>query len=187
VVAAGGYPSSYAKGTPMQVGSPPAGTNIFHAGTAIKNGQLETSGGRVIAAQAIAEDLELAVKKAYEGVGVITFDKMYYRKDIAHRALKPASSTEEALTYASAGVSIDAGNQFIERIKKAVASTKRPGADALIGGFGGIFNLKAAGYKEAPMLVSAIDGVGTKLMIGKSQGTKGVIKGLLISYSSAHE
>jgi phosphoribosylamine--glycine ligase/phosphoribosylformylglycinamidine cyclo-ligase len=151
----------------MQVGSPPADTNIFHAGTAINNGQLETSGGRVIAAQAIAENLEQAVKKAYEGIGFINFDKMYYRKDIAHRALKSTTSTTEALTYASAGVSIDAGNQFVERIKKAVASTKRPGADALIGGFGGEFHLKAAGYTEAPILVSAIDGVGTKLMIGE--------------------
>jgi phosphoribosylamine--glycine ligase/phosphoribosylformylglycinamidine cyclo-ligase len=159
----------------MQVGSPPADTNIFHAGTTIKNGQLETSGGRVIAAQAVAENLEQAVKKAYEGIGFINFDKMYYRKDIAHRALKPTSSTTEALTYASAGVSIDAGNQFVERIKKAVASTKRPGADALIGGFGGEFHLKAAGYTEAPILVSAIDGVGTKLMIGEFHDIEGII------------
>jgi phosphoribosylamine--glycine ligase/phosphoribosylformylglycinamidine cyclo-ligase len=158
----------------MQVGSPPGDTNIFHAGTTIKNGQLETSGGRVIAAQAVAENLEQAVKRAYQGVELINFDKMYYRKDIAHRALKPTSSSAEALTYASAGVSIDAGNQFVERIKKAVASTKRPGADALIGGFGGEVDQEAAGYAGAPILVSAIDGVGTKLMIGKYRGIRGV-------------
>ncbi|TVY85202.1 Bifunctional purine biosynthetic protein ADE1 [Lachnellula suecica] len=164
VVAAGGYPGSYAKGTPLQVGTTSADTNIFHAGTAIKEGQLQTSGGRVIAAQATAETLEQAVKKAYEGVKLINFDKMHYRKDIAHRALKPAT---EALTYASAGVSIDAGNQFVERIKKAVASTSRPGADAIIGGFGGEFDLEAGGYTRVPILVSAIDGVGTKLMIAQ--------------------
>lgn len=67
VVAAGGYPGSYAKGTPMSVEAPSAETNIFHAGTSIKNGQLQTSGGRVIASQAVAENLEQAVKKAYVG------------------------------------------------------------------------------------------------------------------------
>lgn len=67
VVAAGGYPGSYAKGTPMSLSAPPPDTNIFHAGTTIKDGQLQTSGGRVIAAQAVAESLEQAVKKAYTG------------------------------------------------------------------------------------------------------------------------
>lgn len=164
VVAAGGYPGAYAKGTPIQISSTPADTNIFHAGTVIKDSVLQTSGGRVIAAQATAENLEQAVQKAYEGVKCINFDNMYFRKDIAHRALNPA---HEALTYASAGVSIDAGNSFVERIKKAVSSTSRPGADAIIGGFGGEFDLEAAGYTRVPVLVSAIDGVGTKLMIGE--------------------
>lgn len=61
VVAAGGYPGAYSKGTPMKVREPPANTNIFHAGTTIKDGQLQTSGGRVIASQATAETLEDAV------------------------------------------------------------------------------------------------------------------------------
>jgi len=168
VVAAGGYPGSYAKGTPMTVGNPPADTNIFHAGTTIKDGQLQSSGGRVIAAQAVAESLEQAVKNAYTGVDSIKFDKMFYRKDIAHRAFKPTAATREALTYASAGVSIEGGNQFVERIKAAVASTKRPGADAEIGGFGGEVDLDKAGYAGSPVLVGAIDGVGTKLMIAQA-------------------
>lgn len=62
---------------------------------------------------------------------------------------------------------IEAGNQFVERIKKAVASTRRPGANAEIGGFGGEVDLHAAGYINAPVLVGAIDGVGTKLMIAQ--------------------
>jgi phosphoribosylamine--glycine ligase / phosphoribosylformylglycinamidine cyclo-ligase len=168
VVAAGGYPGAYTKGTPMTVDTPPADTNIFHAGTVIKDAQLQTSGGRVIAAQATAESLKEAVKKAYAGVGCIKFDKMFYRKDIAHRAFRPTASTKEALTYASAGVNIDAGNEFVERIRRAVASTRRPGADAEIGGFGGEVDLDAAGYVKAPIMVGAIDGVGTKLMVAQA-------------------
>jgi len=170
VVAAGGYPGVYAKGTPMVVKAPPPKVNFFHAGTTIKDGQLKTSGGRVIAASSTAETLEEAVKQAYSGVDQIAFDKMQYRKDIAHRAFRPATSTKEALTYASAGVNIDVGNDFVERIKKAVASTRRPGADAEIGGFGGEIDLDLAGYTSAPIMVGAIDGVGTKLMIAQAMG-----------------
>ncbi|KAK5162636.1 hypothetical protein LTR04_003197 [Oleoguttula sp. CCFEE 6159] len=72
---------------------------------------------------------------------------------------------QESMTYAGAGVSIDAGNALVKRIKAAVASTKRPGADAEIGGFGGALDLQAAGYDKAPILVQAIDGVGTKLKV----------------------
>ncbi|KAK2628416.1 hypothetical protein QTJ16_001519 [Diplocarpon rosae] len=168
VVAAGGYPGNYAKGTPLIVDSTPAGTNIFHAGTTFSDGQLQTSGGRVISAQSTAETLEQAVENAYTGVKSIKFDNMFYRKDIAHRAFNPRVATQEALTYASAGVSIDGGNEFVERIKAAVASTKRPGADAEIGGFGGEVDLDKAGYAGAPVLVGAIDGVGTKLIIAQA-------------------
>ncbi|KJX99507.1 phosphoribosylformylglycinamidine cyclo-ligase-like protein [Zymoseptoria brevis] len=78
-----------------------------------------------------------------------------------------SSKTQDktAMTYADAGVSIDAGNQLVKSIKAAVASTRRPGADAEIGGFGGALDLAAAGYKEAPTLIQAIDGIGTKLKI----------------------
>lgn len=68
------------------------------------------------------------------------------------------------LTYASAGVDIDAGNSFVDKIKPLAASTKRPGADGALGGFGALFDMAALDYKD-PVLVSATDGVGTKLMI----------------------
>lgn len=68
------------------------------------------------------------------------------------------------LTYSDAGVDIDAGNLMVEKIKPAVRSTMRSGADGEIGGFGGLFDLKAAGFKD-PILVAANDGVGTKLKI----------------------
>lgn len=169
VVSAGGYPDAYAKGTPMQVQSAPAGINIFHAGTKLdSDGNLVTSGGRVIAATATAETLKSAVAKAYDGVKLINFDKMYYRKDIAHRAFRAIAGNTESLTYAQSGVSIDAGNELVNRIKRAVASTRRPGADAQIGGFGGEVDLSGAGYPGAPIIVGAIDGVGTKLAIAQA-------------------
>lgn len=68
------------------------------------------------------------------------------------------------LTYSDAGVDIDAGNLMVEKIKPAVRSTRRPGADGEIGGFGGLFDLRAAGFID-PVLVAANDGVGTKLKI----------------------
>ncbi|SDU13254.1 phosphoribosylformylglycinamidine cyclo-ligase [Stappia sp. ES.058] len=68
------------------------------------------------------------------------------------------------LSYADAGVDIDAGNALVKRIKPLVKATARPGADGEIGGFGGVFDLKAAGFTD-PVLVAANDGVGTKLKI----------------------
>jgi len=75
------------------------------------------------------------------------------------------------ISYADAGVSIDAGNQLVEIIKPACKSTRRPGCDADLGGFGGLFDLAAAGYNsEDTVLIGATDGVGTKLRI--AQATK---------------
>lgn len=74
------------------------------------------------------------------------------------------SNETKGLTYAQSGVDIDAGNAMVEAIKPLVRATARPGADAVIGGFGGLFDLKAAGFKD-PVLVAANDGVGTKVKI----------------------
>jgi phosphoribosylformylglycinamidine cyclo-ligase len=73
-------------------------------------------------------------------------------------------ANKHGLTYAEAGVDIDAGNRLVELIKPLVRATARRGADAEIGGFGGLFDLKKAGYAD-PILVAASDGVGTKLKI----------------------
>jgi len=73
------------------------------------------------------------------------------------------------ITYAEAGVDIDAGNALVERIKPAAKRTMRPGVMAGLGGFGGLFDLKAAGYAD-PILVAATDGVGTKLRIAIDTG-----------------
>jgi phosphoribosylaminoimidazole synthetase len=73
------------------------------------------------------------------------------------------------LTYAQAGVDIDAGEALVEAIKPLAKATRRPGADASLGGFGALFDLKAAGYAD-PLLVTTTDGVGTKLKIAIESG-----------------
>ncbi len=83
------------------------------------------------------------------------------------------SDTSEApktgLTYASAGVDIDAGERLVDAIKPLAKSTRRPGAEASLGGFGALFDLKAAGFND-PLIVSTTDGVGTKLKIAIETG-----------------
>ena len=76
---------------------------------------------------------------------------------------------DKGLTYAEAGVDIDAGNRMVELIKPLVRATARAGADAEIGGFGGLFDLKRAGFSD-PVLVAATDGVGTKVKIAIETG-----------------
>ena len=76
---------------------------------------------------------------------------------------------KDGLTYAQAGVDIDAGTRMVELIKPHVRSTRRSGADGEIGGFGGLFDLKAAGFSD-PVLVAANDGVGTKVKIAIESG-----------------
>jgi phosphoribosylformylglycinamidine cyclo-ligase len=74
------------------------------------------------------------------------------------------SSDNKSLNYKDAGVNIDAGNDLVEKIKPLAKSTTRAGADSDLGGFGGLFDLAKTGYED-PILVSATDGVGTKLKI----------------------
>jgi phosphoribosylformylglycinamidine cyclo-ligase len=76
---------------------------------------------------------------------------------------------KDGLTYKDAGVDIDAGEELVARIAPAARATRRPGADADLGGFGGLFDIKAAGFKD-PVLVAATDGVGTKLKIAIETG-----------------
>ncbi len=90
VMASGGYPGKYNSGDVMSgiEEAQQAGAYVFHAGTASKDGQFVTNGGRVLGVTAIDSDIKQAVDKVYQAVGKIQFKGMHYRKDIAHRAIK---------------------------------------------------------------------------------------------------
>lgn len=159
VAAAGGYPGDYVRGETLTIDSSPNESVspdriVFHAGTTLSGSTVKTAGGRVIVATSIAATLEDAIADAYTLMSTIHFKDMHYRTDIGQKALqrKKGLSNGQAMSYAGAGVSVSSGNELVDRIKPMVASTARPGASASIGGFGGDFNLSAAGYKEVSLM-----------------------------------
>lgn len=77
-----------------------------------------------------------------------------------------SKNNSKIITYKDAGVNIEAGNKLVKEIKTIVKKTKRPGIEGAIGGFGALFNIRKAGYKN-PVLVSATDGVGTKIILAE--------------------
>jgi phosphoribosylamine---glycine ligase len=89
VISSGGYPGSYEKCKPIYGLDGPYedGVTVFHAGTSNADGKIVTNGGRVLGVTAVDENIEKAIQKVYRGVGKITFDGAYYRKDIAAKAL----------------------------------------------------------------------------------------------------
>ena len=87
---------------------------------------------------------------------------------------EPDTESNTAVTYRDAGVDIDAGNRLVAAIRPLAKATRRPGADADLGGFGALFDLKSAGFRD-PVLVSATDGVGTKLKIAIDTGRHSTI------------
>ena len=94
VASSGGYPGSYKSGVPISgltAAAQVPGVTVFHAGTALIGGQMVTAGGRVLGVTAAASSLQEALARAYQAMAEIHFEGMYYRRDIAHRALKSAA------------------------------------------------------------------------------------------------
>ncbi|KFW82879.1 Trifunctional purine biosynthetic protein adenosine-3, partial [Manacus vitellinus] len=167
VMASQGYPGAYPKGLEITglAQAQQLGLEVFHAGTALRDGRVVTSGGRVLTVTALGHDLPTALQQANRGVASIHFQGAIYRKDIGARAIAFLRQSR-GLTYKNSGVDIAAGNTLVQKIKPLAAATSRSGCNAELGGFAGLFDLKAAGYRD-PILVSGTDGVGTKLKIAQ--------------------
>lgn len=177
VLASKGYPGSYSKG--MKI----SGINevldkprylVFHSGTAQKDEEIVTNGGRVMVVVYLGNDLITAIRQAQGAAELIQFEGKQYRKDIGHKAISKLLGTGFGLTYQDAGVNIVAGDTLVHAIQPLAAKTLRKGVIGSIGGFGGMFDLAAAGFKD-PILVSGTDGVGTKLKIAEAVGTHNTI------------
>ncbi|KAF7665146.1 hypothetical protein LDENG_00154100 [Lucifuga dentata] len=173
VMASAGYPGSYQKGVQITGLSQlqDMGLQVFHAGTALKDGGVVSSGGRVLTITAVRSSLETALQAANQGVAGVGFPGAVYRRDIGNRAIAHLSQ-RRGLTYKDSGVDIAAGNKLVDLIKPLAKATSRAGCNAELGGFAGLFDLKAAGFVD-PILVSGTDGVGTKLKIAQSCGQHG--------------
>ncbi|XP_048873544.1 LOW QUALITY PROTEIN: trifunctional purine biosynthetic protein adenosine-3 [Brienomyrus brachyistius] len=171
VMASGGYPGGYKKGVEITGLShaQELGLQVFHAGTTLKEGRVVTSGGRVLTVTAMRTDLHSALQLANQGVAAIGFPGAVFRRDIGHRAISFLSGTRN-LTYRDSGVNIAAGNRLVDMIKPLAKATSRAGCAAELGGFAGLFDLKAAGFSD-PILVSGTDGVGTKLKIAQASNS----------------
>lgn len=173
VMASRGYPETSTKGcviTGIDEVTKLPNHLVFHSGTARSpSGDIVTNGGRVLMPVSLASSLPLAVAQATKACDIIKFDGAQYRRDIAHKGISRSILSYGQMTYKASGVDIVAGDNLVSRIKPLVARTKRSGVVGSIGGFGGLFDVAAAGYKD-PLLVSGSDGVGTKLKIAQACG-----------------
>jgi phosphoribosylamine--glycine ligase / phosphoribosylformylglycinamidine cyclo-ligase len=159
VAASKGYPGEYPKGLPISL--PVTNELIFHAGTKEENGDIVTSGGRVLAVTSLGGSLEEA-RDNYETLQHIHFDGIHYRRDIGVYA--------PDVSYAASGVSIDAGNRAVELMKEAVKASYTKEVMGGLGSFGGMFDAKTLKDMKAPVLVVSTDGVGTKTKVAAKLG-----------------
>ncbi len=161
VAASPGYPGNYPKGLPIS-GLEHEFENalVFHAGTKLEAGNIVTNGGRVLNVTGVGENLEIALKNAYDALEFVKFDGMQFRRDIGKSNLVSLTAS-----YASSGVNIAEGTRAVQLMKDAVKSTHDARVLAGVGAFGGMFDASALKNLETPVLVASTDGVGTKTKI----------------------
>ncbi|MGF1595846.1 MAG: phosphoribosylamine--glycine ligase [Acidimicrobiales bacterium] len=173
VVAADGYPTDPRQGVPIPEVEVGEGVQVLHAGTAVVDGRLVSSGGRVLSVVGIGDDLHQALDRAYPVVERLVGDGLFARFDIGWRhAPRPpdrgaAAAATGRVTYDDAGVSFDAGAASGARIAAAVRSTHDDRVVAGHGSFGGVFDISALAGLTDPLLVASTDGVGTKTLVAR--------------------
>jgi phosphoribosylamine--glycine ligase/phosphoribosylaminoimidazole synthetase len=163
VAASAGYPEKAQSGKTLTLPEKTeTGAIVFQAGTRRENGQLLTSGGRVLGVTALGADFTAARQKAYRLLEKISFEGMQYRQDIGARE---ANRQVGQSAYRQSGVDIDAGNRAVKLMSAAVKSTYNERVLAGIGAFGGLYDAAALKTMRSPVLVASTDGVGTKVKL----------------------
>ncbi|MFW2381323.1 MAG: phosphoribosylamine--glycine ligase [Acidimicrobiales bacterium] len=180
VVCAEGYPSSPKVGVTIPSAIAPQGARLIQAGTRDDEGQLVSSGGRVLNAVGVGTDLCEALELSYAVVDQLVGNGLFARRDIGWRyvdrgaSIPPPPPPEESAmptvendAYAAAGVSLAAGAATTARISEAVKSTHDERVIAGLGSFGGVFAASQLVGMNEPLLVASTDGVGTKTMLAE--------------------
>jgi phosphoribosylamine--glycine ligase / phosphoribosylformylglycinamidine cyclo-ligase len=178
VAAAPGYPANPITGQQISHSESkfqPGKTWLFHAGTALKDHQLVTSGGRVLGITAVGDTLENAIKNAYGAAAWVSFPGIHYRKDIGRSPRTNEKSTNRPSLYSDAGVSIDEADRAKALMRSSIRSTFTPQVLSDVGSFGGLFDAGMLVKMDAPVLVASTDGVGTKSILAAQAGR---LKGL---------
>ncbi len=167
VAASAGYPEHVQKGKLIRMPEySDKNVVIFHGGTALHEGKLVTSGGRVFGVTAFDTHLDDAVVAAYQTLETPLFDGMHFRNDIASKALDFLKKR----AYETAGVNIDAGNRAVRLMKESVASTADARVLSSLGSFGGLYDVTWLKDYQQPVLVASTDGVGTKVKLAARAG-----------------
>ncbi|NWR95121.1 PUR2 protein, partial [Furnarius figulus] len=167
VMASAGYPGQHGTGVPLTglLQARELGLQVFHGGTALRDGRVVTSGGRVLSVTAVRDDLLEALAEANRGVATIHFQGATFRRDIGHRGvqlLRQPLYVSNALAPACHSCLGDSVGLFPLELCLCSAGSW-PG----LGSFAGFFDLKASGYDD-PILVSQTKGLGPKLQVAQA-------------------
>ncbi|XP_058699088.1 trifunctional purine biosynthetic protein adenosine-3-like [Poecile atricapillus] len=167
VMASPGYPGDSDKGMEVTglLQAKELGLQVFHGGTALKDGRVVTSGGRVLSITAVRQDLMEALGEANRGLATIHFQGATFRRDIGHRGLRLLRQPL-ALVYKDRHVGTETRDVWSCLPQTSAVRGTRAGGRSEGGGFAAFFDLKASGYHD-PILVSQTKGLGPKLQVAQ--------------------